>query len=389
MLLPMWCPKTTRPSAIQVVFQSMRFALSEAILKMKPGVEGITATLFLMFYLHGFGVLSCDLPRDVKENCFPLFPPEMQLSLPQNASLHYQELLLESENLRGLPIHSYANYHGPWIENHWIDYFCCDRPLTQFGPYIPLFIQWTDISVINLGKKRLVQAFLKKLKSDVPYITITQHDDGLEMFGELPPNLLQLSAGGVGSAAIPLIMGELTALDTKTIQKTGNWTFDVSFLGSIRSIRAELMDVTKSYSTKPSLRSFFGKTLTWREIMKTTKFQLCPRGYGRTSFRLAEVIQLGLIPIYVYDDFEWAPYSDWANVQDFGFSVQMDNYLHLLDSVAKLNLTDIQRRFAGVARARKLYTYRGVLDQVALFLNSSCKGINQSLIRCLSYHKNH
>ena len=45
-------------------------------------------------------------------------------------------------------------------------------------------------------------------------------------------------------------------------------------------------------------------------------FSLCPRGFGPTSFRLYESIQLGAIPIYVSDKFH-LPYKnfiDWEKL---------------------------------------------------------------------------
>ena len=40
-----------------------------------------------------------------------------------------------------------------------------------------------------------------------------------------------------------------------------------------------------------------------------TMFNLAPIGMGRASFRLAEIIQLGRIPVYLYEDFPWSPYE--------------------------------------------------------------------------------
>ena len=40
-----------------------------------------------------------------------------------------------------------------------------------------------------------------------------------------------------------------------------------------------------------------------------TMLNLAPMGMGRASFRLAEIIQLGRIPVYLYEDFPWCPYA--------------------------------------------------------------------------------
>jgi hypothetical protein len=47
--------------------------------------------------------------------------------------------------------------------------------------------------------------------------------------------------------------------------------------------------------------------------MCDTKFSLCPRGFGRTSYRLAETILAGRIPVFEYSDQLWVPYRDLFN----------------------------------------------------------------------------
>jgi len=34
-----------------------------------------------------------------------------------------------------------------------------------------------------------------------------------------------------------------------------------------------------------------------------SKFALCPRGYGKTSFRIQEALQYGAIPVYISDEY--------------------------------------------------------------------------------------
>jgi hypothetical protein len=39
------------------------------------------------------------------------------------------------------------------------------------------------------------------------------------------------------------------------------------------------------------------------KILARSKFALCPRGYGPTSFRIMEALQYGAIPVYISDNF--------------------------------------------------------------------------------------
>jgi len=50
--------------------------------------------------------------------------------------------------------------------------------------------------------------------------------------------------------------------------------------------------------------------------MIKTVFALSPRGYGRTSFRMYEAIELGCIPVYIYDE-PWLPYTDVIDWREF------------------------------------------------------------------------
>ena len=47
----------------------------------------------------------------------------------------------------------------------------------------------------------------------------------------------------------------------------------------------------------------------WRDVMADSLFNLAPRGYGRSSFRLSEIVQLGHVPLHVWDDTPWLPYN--------------------------------------------------------------------------------
>ena len=41
----------------------------------------------------------------------------------------------------------------------------------------------------------------------------------------------------------------------------------------------------------------------FENLIKSSFFFLCPKGYGPASFRLYESIELGTVPVYISDDF--------------------------------------------------------------------------------------
>jgi hypothetical protein len=50
--------------------------------------------------------------------------------------------------------------------------------------------------------------------------------------------------------------------------------------------------------------------------MDNSKYALCPRGTGPTSYRIYEAIQMGCVPVYIGDNF-WLPFSDELNWFEF------------------------------------------------------------------------
>lgn len=111
-----------------------------------------------------------------------------------------------------------------------------------FVGLIPLFIQWTDMYVFDMGEygsrnmsspyQLLPYQLLKILRPDVIYFTVIQDDEGLQLplaFGRT--NILVMSAGGFGHIPIPLIKGEIAASPLEEFKH------DVGFFGSVRRTR--------------------------------------------------------------------------------------------------------------------------------------------------------
>lgn len=70
-----------------------------------------------------------------------------------------------------------------------------------------------------------------------------------------------------------------------------------------------LLSSLKRFATSEGLKLKMGESEHWLEDMLSTKFNIAPRGFGRTSFRLTEIIQMGRLPVYLYTDIPWVPYG--------------------------------------------------------------------------------
>ncbi len=104
--------------------------------------------------------------------------------------------------------------------------------------------------------------------------------------------------------------------------------------------------------------------------IQDTKFNMAPRGFGRTSFRLVEIIQMGRLPVYIYDDIPWVPYRDSnLSVASFGFIARTKDMLELCSNIKKLTDAEYNNRMLQVQQARFYYTYPGVIKQLEMFFS--------------------
>ena len=253
-----------------------------------------------------------------------------------------------------------------------------------FYPWVPLFAQWEDSYMLNWDAGvssygRQVALYLQNhMRLDVQYVTVVQRQSGFvpgwSRFAVRFHNILVLSAGGEGHVALPLLAQELSPLPPLT---STSWSSDPSGDSS----RGNDAVVTPTNSTASPQFVFLGKmhhhpvrdrmrqaflnatTLLgwkegvdyvidyqppdlpandsapapfsesdprhWKQLMGRAVFNLAPRGTGPTSFRFYEALQMGTVPVYIYDHNAtlWLPYN-WP------LSRHADNSLADIDSNA-------------------------------------------------------
>ena len=258
----------------------------------------------------------------------PLFPLSFEM-----LALHHKMIINKTQKLRGRVPHHYAGYHGPWIEEVWIETFI-EEPYETFYPLVPLFIEITNFCVAG-DVAGLVDLFLNVLRRDVLYLVVIQHDETLCFFNQSwvrenakcgLRNVLILSSGGYGNVALPLIKGGLKIGDrghgVVNSVEVGSKSYDFAFgfagkLGTHKSgFRFAVIDEIRNAIRQDNLSFLPSHVLVyeggdeWKGKMADSMLPLTPRGYGRASFRSSEIIQLGLPQLYLYDDFPWLPYFD-------------------------------------------------------------------------------
>jgi hypothetical protein len=277
-----------------------------------------------------------------------------------------------------VPMHKAANYGGPWVENHWMREESFLNVSQHFGPYVPLLINWVDIWVHGNLKfpNGFIQAVRSVLRRSVPYVTVSQNAAGA--FGRCSesvmtefPNILIFSAGGYGHIPIPLFKQTEQLNNHIPVMRR---TLDFSFMGNVRNrLRQRMAEIanSKHYNSKVSRGS------SWRQTMRDSRFQLCPRGFGRTSYHLMETFQMGLIPIHVYSDIPWVPYGDLYDT--IGFKTNISFLPTLLEHLASLSgneITDMEDR---IVSFRSYFTWEGLRKEILSFIRS---GESHSLLKC-------
>lgn len=212
---------------------------------------------------------------------------------------------------------AYPPYHkGLYLEEYFFQEFLKRGKITE-QILIPVF--WTNCYLS--GATDGLQELLDSLDPEREYFCVSQHDDAI--IERLPPKTIHFNAGGnKDGIPIPLVCSRIPN-NYAGIQKT---TF-CSFVGSnTHPIRQKMMNelagkagfeiYSKQWSPQVDELSQAG----FLDKAARSMFALCPRGYGASSFRTFEALQLGAVPVIIYDK-EWFPFDDRIDWNSFSVRI--------------------------------------------------------------------
>jgi len=152
----------------------------------------------------------------------------------------------------------------------------------------------------NIGE---LQEFLDTLPRDEKYFAVCQYDDGLSPNDLTGLDIKVFGMGGVGDIAIPLTCQLPTPVKR-------NKDIFCSFVGrNTHPIREAIFKLDLPENKYKIIETGSMPYDEYTEIMERSVLALCPRGYGKTSFRIAEALNAGAVPVYISDEF-------WFNVKD-------------------------------------------------------------------------
>ena len=218
--------------------------------------------------------------------------------------------------------HSYPQYNSQYgVEQDIIEYIRnnnleTNQPENADWFYLPIF--WTRWHV-NHGYAKTgvieLQNYINSLNYNFDKVfTICQYDDGVIV--NLKGAKVFLSSRKTNEGIdIPLLARELSEIvDLSTLPKIQERKIFASFAGVFRNhpIREKMASSLAGIKDVLLYDGNYG-TEHFINLMANSKIALCPRGYGGSSFRFYEAMQLGAIP-FLIGDIDTRPfknYIDW------------------------------------------------------------------------------
>jgi hypothetical protein len=167
---------------------------------------------------------------------------------------------------------------------------------------------------------------------------------------------------------------------------------DLGFFGSITVMQqsreemfAEITRIAEQLKLKFTFTRQPDSQGNWKKEMLHTKYNLCPRGYGRNSFRFAESIQMGRVPVFLWDDVPWIPYENTnISLEHYGYSAALRaskeylqyatlpmreaNFISLMTKIVQESKKAYHSKLVHLEDARYHYTYEGLVNQIERFL---------------------
>ena len=228
---------------------------------------------------------------------------------------------------------------------HYYYYYANKEKFQKIGYHL-IPIEWTKIHNNDNKKNILLRLHneLKKLPKNKNYFTISQHDDAPNL-DILPPNTINFSAGGKIPNTIPIPLMSQNKNGSVLEVKSEKKDIFCNFVGSLtHPCRKEIFDkLCDNQDYVLHLKNKWSNNLNQTEIdlfeniTKRSKFTLCPRGYGSTSFRLYEAMKFGSVPVYISDYFH-LPYKDIIDWNDICILIPneaIDNIDNILKAIPK------------------------------------------------------
>jgi hypothetical protein len=99
------------------------------------------------------------------------------------------------------------------------------------------------------------------------------------------------------------------------------------------------------------------------EIMSQSRFSLAPRGYGKSSFRMYEALNMKSVPVYVYDE-PWLPYTEILDWSKMAVLIHVKDIPTMYETLLAISDEDIANMHAYYEKHKHLFTYEGMCEYI-------------------------
>ena len=248
--------------------------------------------------------------------------------------------------------------------------------------YLPIY--WTNLQnhpnfASSIAKyDLLLQRALETMPKDTRYVTMVQHDDGPRL--TLPKNTIIMGACA-GTVPLPLLYEDTTNhlehAHSLLVPCSSTCTWLASFVGTnTHPVRAAMVqnltqqDITCHVNAtwSPSVPQDDAKRFI--ETTLRSRFCLAPRGYGRSSFRFFEAIQLNTIPVYVWDDIKWLPYQEVLDYDAFSVSVHVSELPTLHERLKAITEKEYEHMVTHLGDVKRWFTLEGMCEYIVTYLQN-------------------
>lgn len=231
--------------------------------------------------------------------------------------------------------------------------------------YVPIF--WTSYHVNHgYGRDRRaikeLQQFVNSFNHGNQFFSIIQYDSGPLI--NLPNNWKLFAMSGPRiDYPIPLIC--------KPHQYTFNEPRDIfcNFIGRItHGYRRQMLHALKGRA-EYAVNTNVLPIEEYCKILSKSVFTLCPRGFGQSSFRIAEALQYGSIPVYVSDEFV-IPHNQDFN--EYGVLIHANDISRIPEILSQISSEEIKRKQEIIPKIyNERFSYNGCKQLILDNLNSS------------------
>jgi len=334
-------------------------------------VEGCDQHDQTYFHRHKDQFQTAILPRH-------LFPKEMVFSqIPKQAFLFHYNCLRKPQNEIEMRIRGHLLSTDFFSQKTMEQAFAKMirerfREIPSAWKYMP--VPWTFLQKNKMSIEKSLEAF----SDESSYFTIIQHDK-IPVNIEKQGNIHVFCAGSAPKThsrytILPLISKVMNVVFPPVpVQKT----YMASYLGSdTHPVRRKMIQALKNYpdvflKDLGSWKSTSKSDQQWKDYVfysQRSRFVLAPRGYGPTSFRFYEVLEMGVVPVFIYDDEQeskpFLPYRELLDWDQLCISCPISDIHSLHKRLQEITDPQYTAMLQNYQQFRSLFKMSGIFDYI-------------------------